>query len=156
MTATAILDIDGTLVDTNYQHTLAWARGFLEQLAEAGWLIVLASSAKEAEVEHYVDLHDARELAHAWTCSADVEQTKPEPDLVLAALERGGNGRAVMLGDTPWDCRAAEGAGVGTVAVLTGGFSEAELRDSGALAVYASLSALSDDFQRSPFGDRSS
>ena len=49
--------------------------------------MVLASSAKEDEVEHYVDLLDARELADSWTTSADVETTKPAPDLVESALE---------------------------------------------------------------------
>ncbi len=51
--------------------------------------MVLASSAKADEVEHYVDLLDARELADSWTTSADVEDTKPAPDLVKSALERG-------------------------------------------------------------------
>ena len=51
---------------------------------------MLASSAKEDEVDHYLELLDARELADAWTTSADVEATKPAPDLVHAALERVG------------------------------------------------------------------
>jgi phosphoglycolate phosphatase-like HAD superfamily hydrolase len=77
--ATAILDIDGTLVDTNYHH-----------------------SAKQDEVDVYLDLLDARDLADAWTTSADVEATKPAPDLVHAALKHvgGGGGQAVMIGDT--------------------------------------------------------
>ena len=70
---------------------------------------MLASSAKQDEVEHYLDLLDARELADAWTTSADVEATKPAPDLVTAALERAGGSSddAVMVGDTPWDVKAA-------------------------------------------------
>ena len=58
-----------------------------------GHALVLASSAKAHEVDHYLDLLDARELADGWTTSADVEQTKPEPDLVAAALEKAGGGR---------------------------------------------------------------
>ena len=71
--------------------------------------MVLASSAKEDEVDHYLDLLDARELADAWTTSADVEATKPAPDLVTAALDRAGGSSddAVMIGDTPWDVKAA-------------------------------------------------
>ena len=52
---------------------------------------MLASSAKEDEVDHYLDLLDARELADDWTTSADVEATKPEPELVKAAMEKAGS-----------------------------------------------------------------
>jgi HAD superfamily hydrolase (TIGR01549 family) len=202
----AILDIDGTLVDSNYQHAIAWYRAFrqhghvlplwrvhrhigmggdqlvaslcgdeveesegddirsaekalylatieeVEPLAGARELIVdlkrldrpvvLASSAKPEEVEHYLDLLDARGLADAWTTSGDVEATKPEPDLVEAALERVGGGPAVMIGDSTWDCEAAARAGVETLAVLTGGFSEQELSEAGASAVFHSIEDL--------------
>ena len=93
-------------------------------------------------MEHYLDLLDARELTQDWTDSGDVERTKPEPDLVAAAVEKAGGGPAVMVGDSTWDCEAAGRAGLETVAVLTGGFSEAELRDAGATSVYASLRDL--------------
>ena len=71
--------------------------------------MVLASSAKEDEVDHYLDLLDARDLADDWTTSADVEATKPEPDLVKAAMDKAGTDEAVMVGDTPgtWRPRAA-------------------------------------------------
>ncbi len=206
--AVAILDIDGTLVDTNYQHALAWYRTFckhgvvlpiwrihrhigmggdqllpaltdeqferercdevredekglymemigevepmrdarrlIEELNARGHKALLASSAKQDEVEHYLDLLDARSLADGWTTSADVESTKPEPDLVHAALEKAGAeaGEAVMIGDTPFDVEAAKRAGVPTIAVLTGGFSEAELRDAGAVEVFDSVAEL--------------
>ena len=210
----AILDIDGTLVDTNYQHAIAWYRAFLQsgkvlplwrvhrhigmggdQLvaalageefdAECGedvraaekvlymalidevrpfadarallehlkaqeHALVLASSAKPDEVEHYLDLLDARDLADDWTHSGDVERTKPEPDLVAAAVEKAGGGPAVMVGDSTWDCEAAKRAGLSTVAVLTGGFSEGELRDAGAECVFPSLSDLLADLGSTP------
>jgi phosphoglycolate phosphatase-like HAD superfamily hydrolase len=106
--------------------------------------VILASSAKDWEVDHYLDLLDARQVADGWTTSADVEATKPEPDLVHAALERaGGEDRdAVMVGDTPWDIHAAGHAGVPTVAVLTGGFAIDELKESGAQAVFESVAEL--------------
>jgi len=215
--AVAILDIDGTLVDTNYHHVIAWYRAFrqhgivleqwrihrhlgmggdqvvaaltdekteqehgdeiraaekalylafieevepmegsrelIEELKRRGHTVVLASSAKQDEVDHYLDLLDARELADAWTSSADVEATKPEPDLVQAALERAGGAdgaEAIMVGDTPWDIKAAEKAGVRTVAVRTGGFGTDELRDAGALAVYESVSELCADLDATP------
>ena len=97
---------------------------------------MLASSAKPDEVDHYLDLLDARDLVDAWTDSGDVEATKPEPDLVHAAMEKAGGDEAVMVGDSTWDCEAAGRAGIQTVAVLTGGFSEAELREAGAVIVF--------------------
>lgn len=205
---TAILDVDGTLVDTNYQHALAWFRAFVRHdivlpiwrihrhvgmggdqmvsalcgdgverehgdeirsaeteeyqklvgevktmessreliaaLKERGHTVVLASSAKEDEVDVYLDLLDARDLADAWTTSADVESTKPDPDLVHAAIQRV-DARAddsVMVGDTPWDVEAAKQAGVPTVGVMTGGFAEQELTDAGAVAVFESVGDL--------------
>ena len=104
--------------------------------------MVLASSSPEQETDHCLDLLDARELADDWTTNDDVEATKPEPDLVHAALERAGADTALMVGDTTWDCKAATKAGVRAVAVLTGGFAEAELREAGAVAVFESLGAL--------------
>jgi len=202
----AILDIDGTLVDTNYHHAIAWHRAFHEngvelpvwqihrrigmggdqivtdlagerteeelgdgirdaeggfygelidevrplegsrelivELKDRGHVVVLASSAKKDEVEHYLDLLDARDLADGWTTSADVEATKPEPDLVHAALETAGVEEGVMIGDSTWDVEAAKRANVDTLAVMTGGFSAAELRDAGAVAVYESVVEL--------------
>jgi HAD superfamily hydrolase (TIGR01509 family) len=206
--STAILDIDGTLVDTNYHHTIAWARAFrrfdidialwrihrhigmggdqvvtslcgqevedrdgddirsaeteeygrlidevrpmegsrelIVELGRRGHAVVLASSAKEDEVDHYLDLLDAREIADAWTTSADVESTKPAPDLVQAALDRvdADSDSAVMIGDTPWDVKAALEAGVETITVVTGGFSEQELTEAGAVAVFESVAEL--------------
>ena len=201
--AAAILDVDGTLVDSNYQHVIAWYRAFrdhdvtppmwrihrhigmggdqlvaavagqaveresgdsvreaekrlyeelidevsafegarelLDELNRRGHDVVLASSAKQEEVEHYVDLLDARGLADSWTTSADVERTKPAPDLVAVAMQRAGALSAVMVGDSTWDIEAAARAELKTLAVLTGGFSEAELLDAGAVAVFESL-----------------
>ena len=105
---------------------------------------MLASSAKADEVDHYLDLLDARELTDAWTTSADVEETKPEPDLVRSALDRAGGEafEAVMIGDTPWDIQAARNAGVPTIAVRTGGFGVDELRQAGAVAIFESVGEL--------------
>jgi HAD superfamily hydrolase (TIGR01549 family) len=203
----AILDVDGTLVDTNYHHAIAWFRAFLrsevvvpiwrvhrhigmggdqlvaavagddveeragddirdaeselyreligevrtmegsreliEDLRERDNKVVLASSAKDWEVEHYLELLDAENIVDAWTTSADVEQTKPEPDLIKAALDKvDADGEAMLIGDTVWDVEAAKRAGVETLAVLTGGFSEQELRDAGAKEVFTSVNEL--------------
>jgi HAD superfamily hydrolase (TIGR01509 family) len=212
----AIIDVDGTLVDTNYHHAIAWYRAFrdcgvvlalwrihrhigmggdqivpaltgadyerergeevraaekrhymslidevepmqrardlLQELRRRGHSVVLASSAKADEVEHYLDLLDARELADGWTTSADVRATKPEPDLVIAALEkvRAPASEAVMIGDSPWDAKAAQRAGVGTLGVMTGGFCEDELLDAGAMKVYESVAELCGQLDSTP------
>ena len=212
----AILDIDGTLVDTNYHHAVAWyralrqyghtaplyqihrligmggdqlveaiagkefdeehgdeartaekilymelidevqplegARRLIETLKDRGHAVVLASSAKANEVDHYLDLLDVRELADGWTTSADVEATKPEPDLVAAAVEKAGGGDAVMIGDSTWDCEAAKRAGVPTLAVMTGGFSREELTEAGAAEVFETMPELIDALDRTPLG----
>jgi HAD superfamily hydrolase (TIGR01549 family) len=126
------------------------ARRLLELLDGCGHRLVLASSGKRDEVEHYLDLLDARELVEAWTTSADVTQTKPDPDLVHTAVDKVGGGEAVMVGDSTWDCEAAARADVPTVAVLTGGFSEQELRQAGAEVVFESLTELCERLDETP------
>ena len=121
---------------------LRGARDLIVDLKESGHSVVLASSAKAEEVDHYLDLLDARELADGWTTSADVEATKPQPDLVVAALEKAGTDDGVMIGDSTFDCEAAGRAGIETIAVLTGGFSELELLDAGATQVFHSIDDL--------------
>jgi HAD superfamily hydrolase (TIGR01509 family) len=119
------------------------ARQLIADLREEGASVILASSAKEGEVDHYLDLLDARELVDGWTTAAEVERTKPDPDLVKAALEKAeGEGPALMIGDSTWDVKAAKAAGIPTLAVLTGGFSEEELRAAGAAEVVESIGKL--------------
>ena len=112
--------------------------------------MVLASSASPEEAEHYIDLLEARDLLDAYTTSGDVERTKPEPDLVAAAMREAGELSAVMVGDSTWDIAAASRADVKTIAMLTGGFSEAELRDAGAVAVYESIADLRAGLAQTP------
>jgi HAD superfamily hydrolase (TIGR01549 family) len=214
MSLAAILDVDGTLVDTNYHHAIAWYRAFRQHgqllpvwrihrhigmggdqlvgalcgelveeekgdeirdaekalymamieeveplpgarelivdLKESGHPVVLASSAKQQEVDHYLDLLGARDLADGWTTSADVEATKPEPDLVVAALEKAGDRKGVMVGDSTFDCEAAGRAGIESLAVLTGGFSEQELLDAGAARVFGSIDELREALDSTP------
>ena len=207
MTVGAIVDIDGTLVDTNYHHTVAWGRAFtdhgvdvplwlvhrhngmggdqlvaavagdgverrlgdrireseterygeligevrplpgardlLAALKDGGHQVVLASSAKLAEVEHYVDLLDARDLVDAWTSAGDVERTKPHPDLIAAAADRLTPGEdMVVIGDTAWDAVAARNAGLPSIGLLSGGLGAAELSDAGCGIVYADAAEL--------------
>ena len=83
------------------------AHELIADLKERGLTVVLASSSPQDELDHYLELLDARELADAWTTKDDVEATKPAPDLVRAALEKAGTTEGVMIGDTRWDIEAA-------------------------------------------------
>ena len=203
----AVIDVDGTLVDTNYHHVVAWqiafdrvgalvptsvlhrhvgmggdqfvaavagdeleathgdevrelhdaiyrerfidrvrpypdARPALERLRELGLKVVLASSAKQDEIDRYLAMLDARELCDAWTSSSDVEKTKPHPDLLEVAIDKVDAEPAFLLGDSVWDCEAANRIGLPTLAVLTGGFGQDELLRAGAAEVFPGLPEL--------------
>jgi HAD superfamily hydrolase (TIGR01509 family) len=127
------------------------ARDLIAGFKEEGRTVILASSAKPDEVEHYLDLLDARDLVDGWTTAGDVEQTKPEPDLVAAAVEKAGGGKAIMLGDSTWDCESAKRAGLQSVGVLTGGFSREELEEAGATCVFGSIAELRQNMGDTPF-----
>ena len=210
----AILDVDGTLVDDNYQHALAWhlalrrvgvlvpvwrvhravgvgsdkivahlgsdelerdrgdevrdheseifdsmkpgieavegATEFVHELKERGRTVVLASSGDEEDIEGFLDLLEIRDAVDGWTTSADVDATKPDPDLIEVALERAGGGPAVMVGDTDWDVTASKRAGIPAIGVLSGGFPGPVLRDAGAVAVYDSVDQLRRELDDSP------
>ena len=129
---------------------LAGARELIVDLKERGLSVVLASSSIERHLDHFLDLLDARDLVEAWTTKDDVEASKPEPDLVRAALDKAGTDDATMLGDTPWDVESARKAGLETICLLTGGFCEQELRDAGAVAVFDSLETLRERLAETP------
>src|SRR5581483_3079651 len=211
----ALLDLDGTLVDANYQHALAWYRAFrrhdivipmwrlhrhigmggdqlvtavageeveqrlgdelraaekeefaplrdecavlegarelVEELDRRGLEVVLASSSNEDDLSHFLDEIGVGDLVD-YTTADDVERSKPHPDVVHAALEKAGTTDAVMVGDSRWDIEAAANAGLETVCVITGGWSEQELRDCGATAVFESLVALRDGLDETALG----
>jgi HAD superfamily hydrolase (TIGR01509 family) len=128
------------------------AHALIADLKERGLTVVLASSSPQDELDHYLELLDARDLADSWTTKEDVEATKPAPDLVRAALDKAGTENAAMIGDTRWDVESADKAGVQTVCLMTGGWSEQELRDAGAVAVYESVDDLRGHLGETPFG----
>jgi HAD superfamily hydrolase (TIGR01549 family) len=131
---------------------LEGARELVLELKGRGLTVVLASSSIGAHLDRFLDLLDVRDVADAWTMKDDVEASKPQPDLVEAALERAETRDAVMVGDTPWDVEAARQASVETVCVRTGGFSEGELRDAGAAAVFDSVDELRRRLDETPLG----
>lgn len=217
MPLAVIFDIDGTLVDTNYQHALAWYRAFrqhgvvmpvwqihraigigsdrvvemlageqveadlgdalraaegslyqeiidevepmkdahelLRDLKRAGHAVILASSAEEKDAERYIELLDAKEFVDGYTTSDDVKESKPEPDIVHAAVEKAGGGPAVMVGDSTWDCKAATRAKLPSIGVLTGGFSVQELTEARATIVFDSVEHLRDHLETTNLHD---
>lgn len=205
--ATVLFDIDGTLVDTNYFHAVAWFRAFrqvgqvvsmadihrcigmgsdmlldallpdrdrsadeeiqhghtehysgffgvlqpfrgavdlLRDLAGRGATVVLATSASPVELQALRTALDVEDALATVTSSADAEAAKPEPDIIEAALAQSGAdaSRAVMVGDSVWDVKAAAKAGLPCIGVCSGGISEAELRDAGAVEVYHDVADL--------------
>lgn len=129
---------------------LAGAYELVAELKRRGHTVVLASSSNEDDLDHFLDELGVRDLVDGWTNADDVERTKPHPDLIHAALEKAGTDDAVMVGDSRWDIEAAANAGIETVCVITGGWSEQELRDHGAVAVFDSLVALREGLDSTP------
>ena len=99
------------------------AKGLLQDVKRRGFHLVLASSGKAKHVEAFLDLIDGESLADSWTTAEDADKSKPDPDLVQAALDRVGGARGVMIGDSVWDVEAAKRAGIPSIAVRTGGFA---------------------------------
>jgi HAD superfamily hydrolase (TIGR01549 family) len=114
---------------------LPGATELLRELHDREIPAVLASSAQEEEIQHYLRLLDAEQLITGYTAASDVERSKPDPEGVRKALEKSGCERGIVLGDSPWDVLAAKGAGLPCAAVRTGGFATAELEESGAAVV---------------------
>jgi HAD superfamily hydrolase (TIGR01549 family) len=129
---------------------LGGARELVEELRRRGHRVVLASSSDADDLEFFVDRLGIGDLVAGWTTKDDVERSKPHPDVVHAALEKAGTRDAVMVGDSRWDIEAAANAGLPTVCVITGGWSEQELRDHGAVAVFDSLVALRESLDETP------
>jgi len=196
-----LLDIDGTLVDSNDAHAHAWVAAFAEsgvtvdfarvrrcigmggdklmpevsgiaedspqgrlisqrrgEIFTTEWLprlrpfrdvnrlvaalnargvrLVAASSAKKTELRALLDLAGVASMLDGATSSDDAEESKPDPDIIEAALKQAhaGPGEAVMIGDTPYDVEAAARAGVAAIAFRCGGWRDEDL--TGAIAIY--------------------
>jgi HAD superfamily hydrolase (TIGR01549 family) len=205
---TVVLDIDGTLLDSNFHHTVAWVRAFrahghdvaawrvhraigmggdrlvaaasddevertdgdairdtweqefdsmleepvlltgatalLDALRERGFQVVLASSAIPRHAQRALDLLGAEERADAWTTSDDAEESKPDPELVEAAVARVEGRRSVLVGDSVWDVEAGRRADIPVVGVLSGGTSRDELESAGAAVVLTDVAELAE------------
>jgi HAD superfamily hydrolase (TIGR01509 family) len=123
-------------------HGIVGARDFVLRLRAEGYHVVVASSAQGDKLDVLLELANVRDLLTERAAASDVERSKPDPDVIEAALAKLPIARhqAVMIGDTPYDIDAARRAGVSTIGVGTGGFSTEAL--AGAIAVYASIGEL--------------
>lgn len=215
-TGTVILDVDGTLVDSNDAHAHAWVDAFaengitvpfddvrrsigmggdklmpavadieehsdrgkrisnrraeifrsrylpgirpfagtrelIERFKEDGFALVVASSAKEDELQPLLERAGVADLIGPTTSSDDAERSKPDPDIVRAALRKAGADprRTIMLGDTPYDVEAAGRANIPAVALECGGWRREALH--GAAAVFANAPDLLIRYEESPF-----
>ncbi len=146
----------GTIFKSKYLEQVnpfAAARDLLVRVENSGRQVVLASSASSDELDHYLELLDAREIVSVSTTSDDVEKTKPAPDIFATALEKLSPLNAsevVVVGDTPYDIEAAAKCGIAAVGVRSGKFSDDALREAGAVALYDDVAALLADFEDSP------
>jgi HAD superfamily hydrolase (TIGR01509 family) len=115
---------------------LPGARELLVRLRKEGHRLAVASSSKEDMLQRLLALVGAEDLLEAKTSSDDAENSKPDPDIVTAALERLGEprDRVVMVGDTPYDVEAARAAGIGAIGFRSGGWTDPGLK--GSLAIY--------------------
>ena len=203
---TVVLDVDGTLVDTVYHHTMTWVDSFgsvglyvptytihraigmggdrlvaevagqeaearfgdrlradhdrrfeaviddvralpgaaelLRTLHDRGLKVVLATSGQPDQTDRLLDLVDGGDHVDARTTSDEADRSKPAPDLIDAAIEKAGGHVAAVVGDAVWDVEAAVKAGRYGIGLLSGGFSEGELRDAGASEVFATPAGL--------------
>lgn len=138
------------------QRPLPKAAELLRACRKAGFRVVLASSASEREFAALRATLDADDAIDEFTSSADVDRSKPAPDLVRAALDKIGldPDAAVFVGDTVWDVQACRKAGVPCIGLLSGGISRSELLDAGAVEVYDGPAELLDALPTSILGSR--
>jgi HAD superfamily hydrolase (TIGR01509 family) len=218
---TVLLDVDGTLIDSNDEHAYAWVdvckefgyevefarvrrmigmggdkvlpeltgltedtpegkrigerrgeifreqyapmlepfegtRDLLLRLKEDGHQLVVATSASEEDLDILLKQAGVDDVIRKATTSDDAEESKPDPDIIEAALAKGKTRPdvAVMIGDTPYDVRAAKRAGVRCVALRCGGWEDDELAGAGAIAIYDDPADLLAGYSESIFGKK--
>jgi HAD superfamily hydrolase (TIGR01509 family) len=113
-------------------------RQLFERLLKDGKKIVLASSAKQDELQTYKKAAGIENLIRAETSADDADRSKPHPDIFEEALERLAvrSEEAIVIGDTPYDAEAAGKAGLRTIGLLCGGWGEDDLKNAGCIAIY--------------------
>lgn len=135
-------------------RALPGAGAFVHRIADAGGRPVAASSADAEDLEVLLDALGARGALADVVLAKDAEAAKPDPSIFTAGLKRCGVGpdKALVVGDAVWDVEAARRAGIGCVAVRTGGVDARDLKAAGALAIYDDCAAILADWGASPLG----
>ncbi|MDB4877568.1 MAG: hydrolase, haloacid dehalogenase-like family [Gemmatimonadetes bacterium] len=135
-------------------HAFPCAHELLARFKESGLELVIATSSDAEQLNAMLEQTGLDELVERKTSSSDADRSKPDPDIIEAALKKGrlAPNEALMLGDTPYDIDAASAAGVGTVALRSGGWPDRALR--GAVAIYDDAEELFRKFDESPFATR--
>jgi HAD superfamily hydrolase (TIGR01509 family) len=131
---------------------LPGAADVLRACAGRGLTVVLASSAKDDELEALRRVIDADDVITAATSSTSAEKSKPAPDILEAALDQSGVDprRSMFVGDSVWDVEAAGRLDIPCIGLTCGGTSAAELTDRGAVATYENPAALLENLDTSP------
>lgn len=127
-------------------------RELVERLKSSGKTVVLASSAKGAELHFALEIIGIADLIDGTTSKDDVEHSKPCPDIFAAALREAGVAapEAVVVGDSPFDIEAAAKLGIAAVGVRSGGFPDEVLEMAGAAAIYDGPEDLLRNYDGSP------
>jgi HAD superfamily hydrolase (TIGR01509 family) len=128
-------------------------RELMLRMKEAEIKVSLASSANQDDVKVYKRIAQIEDLVEESSSADDADRSKPHPDIFEATMKKLGvrASEALALGDTPYDAEAAGRAGVWTVGVTTGGWSEQELMDAGCVEVWKDVGELLKNFERSAF-----
>ena len=126
-------------------------RALIEHLKRKGFTLAVASSATEEELHSLLEVARVTDLISTRTSSDDADRSKPDPDIVTAAIKRVGcpKDRTVMVGDTPYDVEAATRAGIQIIGLTCGGWSREDLR--GTVAVYTDPADLREKYGTSVF-----
>jgi HAD superfamily hydrolase (TIGR01509 family) len=129
-------------------------RDLLQRLHRDDYRLVVATSAQEGEMKALLERTGGAEFFQRAASAADADHSKPDPDIVQAALKKARcrPDEALMLGDTPYDVEAATAAAVEAVGVRSGGWSSDALH--GAIAVYDDAADLLARYDTSPFARR--
>jgi HAD superfamily hydrolase (TIGR01509 family) len=151
-----VVDAHSDFYAPHLHHLRAFdgAADLLRKVKAAGGAVVLATSASARDGRYLRAAIDADDVIHAMTTKDDAGSSKPDPDIVEAALEAAGLNAedCVFVGDTVWDVEAAKRAGMPCIGVLTGGIDDEVLRQAGAIEVYRDVQHLSEEFARSAIG----
>jgi HAD superfamily hydrolase (TIGR01549 family) len=123
-------------------------RELLVEVKSQNHRIALATTCDATELAHYRQLMNVDDLIDTMACGEDVQRGKPHPDLINLTLEHVGRGKALVIGDTPYDALAARAAGTEPIGLLSGGFSETALRNAGCTEVFAVLHDLREALRR--------